>query len=202
MCKQRSFCANGCPATLLMNCSSPFRRSSMKSSSNRPSSPRNGICRFQALPGSGGTTILLSRSSSLRNHSKSEYRRRTLDSFNLKIGKFDCEHPTRSCFYMCIGKTSKQSVNIVCLRVRAGVKGADSWRQRRHTMTPRWRQMWRDITRRNTTRHDTTPLALRRPTRRRAVRFALYTPHVARRIAHLLACELRSRCTVSARCRV
>lgn len=57
MCRQRSFCASGCPAILLMNASRPFRRSSMKFSSKSPSSPRKGICRFQALPGRGGTTI-------------------------------------------------------------------------------------------------------------------------------------------------
>ena len=91
-----------------MNCSNPLRRSSMNSSSNIPSSRRRnaGICRFHALLGNAGTTIydennsildirhrsvsftLLSRSSSLRNHSKSEYRRRTEHSFNRKTGKF------------------------------------------------------------------------------------------------------------------
>lgn len=55
--RHRSFCASGWPAILLIKLSSPFRRSSMKFSSNKPSSPRNGICRFQALPGNGGTTI-------------------------------------------------------------------------------------------------------------------------------------------------
>lgn len=57
MCKQRSFWANGWPAILFTNCSKPFRRSSMKFSSKIPSSPRNGIWRFQAFPGNGGTTI-------------------------------------------------------------------------------------------------------------------------------------------------
>lgn len=57
MCRHRSFCASGCPAILLINPSSPFRRSSMNASSNRPSSPRNGNCRFHALPGRDGTTI-------------------------------------------------------------------------------------------------------------------------------------------------
>lgn len=42
---------------LLTNVSNPFRLSSMKSSSNMPSSPLNGIWRFHALPGNGGTTI-------------------------------------------------------------------------------------------------------------------------------------------------
>ena len=91
MWRHLSFWARGWPATLLMNISSPLRRSSMKSSSKSPSSPRNGICLFHALPGSGGTTILLSLSNSFRNHSKSEYRRLTLDSFNLKIGRLDCK---------------------------------------------------------------------------------------------------------------
>ena len=36
MWRQRSFCASGCPAILLMNPSRPARRSSMKSSSNIP----------------------------------------------------------------------------------------------------------------------------------------------------------------------
>lgn len=42
---------------LLMNCSKPTRRSSMKESSKRPSSWRNGSCLFSALPGRDGTTI-------------------------------------------------------------------------------------------------------------------------------------------------
>lgn len=42
---------------LLMNCSRPARRSSMKESSKRPSSLRNGSCLFRALPGRDGTTI-------------------------------------------------------------------------------------------------------------------------------------------------
>lgn len=42
---------------LLMNSSRPFRRSSMKDSSKRPSSGRNGSCLFRALPGRAGTTI-------------------------------------------------------------------------------------------------------------------------------------------------
>ena len=42
---------------LLMNCSRPDRRSSMKTSSKRPSSARNGNCLFRALPGRDGTTI-------------------------------------------------------------------------------------------------------------------------------------------------
>lgn len=42
---------------LLMNCSNPFLLSSIKSSSNIPSSPLNGICLFQAFPGKLGTTI-------------------------------------------------------------------------------------------------------------------------------------------------
>lgn len=42
-----------------MNCSRPFRRSSMNSSSKMPSSRRRkaGICLVQALPGKTGTTI-------------------------------------------------------------------------------------------------------------------------------------------------
>lgn len=40
-----------------MNCSRPIRRSSMKDSSKRPSSERNGNCLFRALPGRDGTTI-------------------------------------------------------------------------------------------------------------------------------------------------
>lgn len=42
---------------LLMNCSSPIRRSSMKVSSKMPSSGRNGSSLFRALPGRFGTTI-------------------------------------------------------------------------------------------------------------------------------------------------
>lgn len=42
---------------LLINCSRPCLRSSMKDSSKMPSSPRKGSCRFKAFPGSGGTTI-------------------------------------------------------------------------------------------------------------------------------------------------
>uniref|UniRef100_A0A0E9PIC8 Uncharacterized protein n=1 Tax=Anguilla anguilla TaxID=7936 RepID=A0A0E9PIC8_ANGAN len=42
---------------LLMNCSKPTRRSSMKDSSKMPSSPRKGSCLFSAFPGRGGTTI-------------------------------------------------------------------------------------------------------------------------------------------------
>lgn len=42
---------------LLMNCSKPTRRCSMKESSKRPSSWRNGSCLFRALPGRDGTTI-------------------------------------------------------------------------------------------------------------------------------------------------
>ena len=42
---------------LFTKISNPFLLSSMKSSSNIPSSPLNGICRFHALPGKGGTTI-------------------------------------------------------------------------------------------------------------------------------------------------
>lgn len=42
---------------LLINCSRPRRRSSMKDSSKRPSSGRNGSCLFRALPGRAGTTI-------------------------------------------------------------------------------------------------------------------------------------------------
>lgn len=71
ICRQRSFCANGWPATLLINCSKPFLRSSIKSSSKMPSSLRNGSWRFQAFPGNCGTTIFESRSSSERSHSKS-----------------------------------------------------------------------------------------------------------------------------------
>ena len=41
---------------LLRNCSRPCLLSSMKESSNIPSSPRNGSCRARAFPGSGGTT--------------------------------------------------------------------------------------------------------------------------------------------------
>lgn len=41
---------------LLRNCSRPCLRSSMKESSNIPSSPRNGSCRIRAFPGRGGTT--------------------------------------------------------------------------------------------------------------------------------------------------
>lgn len=44
-------------AYLLTKASKPFLRSSIKSSSKIPSSPRNGIWRFQAFPGNGGTTI-------------------------------------------------------------------------------------------------------------------------------------------------
>lgn len=140
ICKHRSFCANGCPAILFMKPSSPLRRSSMNESSKSPSSPRNGNCRFHALPGRAGTTIyrergrqtvsqwwgkgepdkrlgrclntasfvpllaelfiitgyssrthpptLLSRSNSLRSHSKSLYRRITRDSFTLNTGRF------------------------------------------------------------------------------------------------------------------
>ena len=40
-----------------MNCSSPFLRSSTKSSSKIPSSDRKGNCRPHALPGNVGTTI-------------------------------------------------------------------------------------------------------------------------------------------------
>jgi len=47
----------GHQAYLLINCSSPCLRSSMKDSSKMPSSPRKGSCRFKAFPGSGGTTI-------------------------------------------------------------------------------------------------------------------------------------------------
>lgn len=47
----------GHQAYLLINCSNPCLRSSMKDSSKMPSSPRNGSCRFKAFPGSGGTTI-------------------------------------------------------------------------------------------------------------------------------------------------
>lgn len=57
MCRHRSFWASGWPAILLMKPSRPWRLSSMNCSSNRPSSPRNGIWRFHALPGNGGTTI-------------------------------------------------------------------------------------------------------------------------------------------------
>lgn len=42
---------------LLTKTSKPFLRSSIKSSSNIPSSPRKGIWRFHAFPGKGGTTI-------------------------------------------------------------------------------------------------------------------------------------------------
>jgi len=42
---------------LFIKTSRPFRRSSINSSSNIPSSFRNGICLFHALPGKGGTTI-------------------------------------------------------------------------------------------------------------------------------------------------
>lgn len=42
---------------LFMNCSKPCLLSSMKDSSKMPSSPRKGSWRFNALPGSGGTTI-------------------------------------------------------------------------------------------------------------------------------------------------
>lgn len=73
-----------------MKTSRPFLLSSMKSSSNIPSSFRNGNCLFQAFPGNGGTTILLSRSNSFRNHSKSLYLRLTLDSLTLNTGKFVC----------------------------------------------------------------------------------------------------------------
>lgn len=73
MCRHLSFWARGCPAILrkgftiydrnrfyylLTNPSKPDRLSSMKSSSNIPSSLRNGICLLRALLGSGGTTIL------------------------------------------------------------------------------------------------------------------------------------------------
>lgn len=40
------------------------------------------------LPGSGGTTILLSRSNSLLSHSKSLYLLLTLESLSLKTGRF------------------------------------------------------------------------------------------------------------------
>lgn len=53
-------------AYLLTNCSRPCLRSSMKSSSNIPSSPRNGSCRFRALPGRGGTTIWRNWSNNVR----------------------------------------------------------------------------------------------------------------------------------------
>lgn len=43
-------------AYLLRNCSKPCLRSSMKFSSNIPSSPRKGNCRNRAFPGRGGTT--------------------------------------------------------------------------------------------------------------------------------------------------
>ena len=64
-----------CVTNLLTNSSNPFLRSSIKSSSNRPthnniythpryergaglpSSPLNGSCLLKALPGRGGTTI-------------------------------------------------------------------------------------------------------------------------------------------------
>lgn len=82
---------------MLINCSSPCLRSSMKDSSKMPSSPRNGSCRFKAFPGSGGTTILLSRSSSFFSHSKSLYRLLTHDSFNLKIGRFVCCRSSSRC---------------------------------------------------------------------------------------------------------
>lgn len=45
------------PTHLLMNCSRPDRRSSMKVFSKRPSSPRNGSCLLKAFPGRDGTTI-------------------------------------------------------------------------------------------------------------------------------------------------
>ena len=44
---------------LLTNPSKPDRLSSMKSSSNIPSSLRNGICLLRALLGRGGTTIYI-----------------------------------------------------------------------------------------------------------------------------------------------
>lgn len=44
---------------LLRNCSRPCRRSSIKESSNIPSSPRNGSCLNRAFPGRGGTTTYL-----------------------------------------------------------------------------------------------------------------------------------------------
>ncbi len=44
---------------LLRNCSRPCRRSSIKESSNIPSSPRNGSCLIRAFPGRGGTTTYL-----------------------------------------------------------------------------------------------------------------------------------------------
>ena len=106
MWRQRSFCASGCPAILLMNPSRPARRSSMKSSSNipakkdvkltsgwwnySPSSPLNGSWRLMALLGNAGTTILLSLSNSFLSHSKSENRRLTLDSFTRNTGRFVC----------------------------------------------------------------------------------------------------------------
>ena len=48
-------------AYLLRNCSRPCLRSSMKFSSNIPSSPRKGNCLNRAFPGRGGTTTWGSR---------------------------------------------------------------------------------------------------------------------------------------------
>ncbi len=58
---------------LFRNCSRPSRRSSIKESSNIPSSPRNGSCLNRAFPGRGGTTTYLntkmnSRYTHLCNH--------------------------------------------------------------------------------------------------------------------------------------
>lgn len=88
-CNERSFCANGCPATLnkskifrnkwenrfrhlLINCSKARRRSSIKSSSKIPSSRRRnaGTCLLKAFDGKVGTTILKKKNFTNKNSLK------------------------------------------------------------------------------------------------------------------------------------
>ena len=83
-----SFCTKGCPATWLMKFSKASLRSSMKSGSKIPSSWFiNGICFMTAFPGSSGTWIWTSRSTSCLSHSKSLYRLLVENSFTLKTMK-------------------------------------------------------------------------------------------------------------------
>lgn len=54
-------------------------------------------CVEENLPGKGGTTILLSRSSSLLNHSKSLYLLLTVESLSLNTGKFVFDVGSEKC---------------------------------------------------------------------------------------------------------
>ncbi len=106
---------------LLMNCSRPNRRSSMKDSSKRPSSPRNGNCLLKALPGRDGTTIWRCQGKIRnKNHKKYDNKIRNSSSTSAVVSSLN------SVDFALLYLHSNQVMNLIWMAVQ---KHGDSYKE-------------------------------------------------------------------------